>query len=252
MGRYDPAIRAWARSDRKVAAAVAQVDRRRVKRARPASSRKAASAPPRRARARGPSTLSCSASRRCARPRARRASWRSMVSILRTSFPKTTRDEISKSRAKCKRAAVEQAMRSPFWQKRIPKHDLEKLDDAEEWRRIPILDKDTLRALTDAAVLQRVLRHAEHDGIAEYWRSGGVTGQPLFYPRSFRTSRSAWSPSRAPSTAPARAAASARTSPSRWASTRSGRSTRAAPPRAASPSTGRARAPRRPRRCSSS
>jgi len=31
MGRYDPAIRAWARNDRKVAAAVAQVDRRRVK-----------------------------------------------------------------------------------------------------------------------------------------------------------------------------------------------------------------------------
>ena len=31
MGRYDPAIRAWARHDRKVAAAVAQVDRRRVR-----------------------------------------------------------------------------------------------------------------------------------------------------------------------------------------------------------------------------
>jgi len=31
MGRYDPAIRAWARQDRKVAAAVAQVDRRRVR-----------------------------------------------------------------------------------------------------------------------------------------------------------------------------------------------------------------------------
>jgi AcrR family transcriptional regulator len=31
MGRYDPAIRAWARNDRKVAAAVAQVDRRRIK-----------------------------------------------------------------------------------------------------------------------------------------------------------------------------------------------------------------------------
>jgi AcrR family transcriptional regulator len=30
MGRYDPAIRSWARSDRKVAAAVGQVDRRRV------------------------------------------------------------------------------------------------------------------------------------------------------------------------------------------------------------------------------
>jgi AcrR family transcriptional regulator len=31
MGRYDPAVRAWGRSDRKVAAAVAQVDRRRVR-----------------------------------------------------------------------------------------------------------------------------------------------------------------------------------------------------------------------------
>ena len=31
MGRYDPAVRAWARSDKKVAAAVAQVDRRRVR-----------------------------------------------------------------------------------------------------------------------------------------------------------------------------------------------------------------------------
>jgi AcrR family transcriptional regulator len=31
MGRYDPAVRAWARHDRKVAGVVAQVDRRRVK-----------------------------------------------------------------------------------------------------------------------------------------------------------------------------------------------------------------------------
>src|SRR4029077_13970368 len=31
VGRYDPAIRAWARHDRKVAAVVAQVDRRRIK-----------------------------------------------------------------------------------------------------------------------------------------------------------------------------------------------------------------------------
>jgi AcrR family transcriptional regulator len=31
MGRYDPPIRAWARHDRKAAAAVAQVDRRRIR-----------------------------------------------------------------------------------------------------------------------------------------------------------------------------------------------------------------------------
>ena len=31
LGRYDPPVRAWARSDRKVAATVAQVDRRRIR-----------------------------------------------------------------------------------------------------------------------------------------------------------------------------------------------------------------------------
>jgi len=81
---------------------------------------------------------------------------------------------------------VERALLSPFWKKRIP-HDvaLDKLDDPEVWRRIPILDKDTLRALTDREFYDEFCI-AAHDGIAEYWRSGGVTGQPLFYPRSFR------------------------------------------------------------------
>jgi phenylacetate-CoA ligase len=84
-----------------------------------------------------------------------------------------------------KRTAVEQAMRSPFWHKRLPKLNLEKLDHAEEWRRIPILDKDTLRSLTDQQFYSEFCV-TTHDGIAEYWRSGGVTGQPLFYPRSFK------------------------------------------------------------------
>ena len=85
-----------------------------------------------------------------------------------------------------KRLAVEQALRSPFWQKRIPRNiNLEKLEDPHVWRSIPILDKDTLRALPDAQFYGEFCI-AEHDGIAEYWRSGGVTGQPLFYPRSFR------------------------------------------------------------------
>src|SRR5687767_9310824 len=76
-------------------------------------------------------------------------------------------------------------MRSPFWRKRLPKIDLEKLDDPEVWRKIPILDKDTLRAMGDAQFYGEFC-HTQHDGIAEYWRSGGVTGQPLFYPRSYR------------------------------------------------------------------
>ncbi|HSA90999.1 MAG TPA: AMP-binding protein [Burkholderiales bacterium] len=97
-----------------------------------------------------------------------------------------SRQEIRRIQSYRKRAAVEQALRSPFWQRRIPKNiSLEKLDKPEVWRSIPILDKDTLRALTDAEFYGEFCVSG-HDGIAEYWRSGGVTGQPLFYPRSWR------------------------------------------------------------------
>jgi phenylacetate-CoA ligase len=98
------------------------------------------------------------------------------------SLPKS-RAEIRALQARLKRAAVERALRSPFWKKRLPRLNLERLDD--EWRRIPILDKDTLRAMTDAQFYSEFC-HTDHDGIAEFWRSGGVTGQPLFYPRSFK------------------------------------------------------------------
>jgi phenylacetate-CoA ligase len=97
-----------------------------------------------------------------------------------------SRAAIQRIQSERKRAAVERALRSPFWQMRIPKDlPLHKLDDPETWRRIPILDKDMLRALTDAQFYDEFCLR-EHDGIAEYWRSGGVTGQPLFYPRSYR------------------------------------------------------------------
>jgi phenylacetate-CoA ligase len=76
-------------------------------------------------------------------------------------------------------------MRSPFWRPRLEKVRLDRLDDPEEWRRIPILDKDTLRGLTDQQFYSEFCIAAP-EGVQEYWRSGGVTGQPLFYPRSFR------------------------------------------------------------------
>jgi len=96
-----------------------------------------------------------------------------------------SRQEISRLQSERKRAAVEQAQRSPFWQRRLPKLDLARLDDPGEWRKIPILDKDTLRTLGDAQFYDGFCV-APQDGIAEFWRSGGVTGQPLFYPRSPR------------------------------------------------------------------
>src|SRR3954470_6487790 len=99
-------------------------------------------------------------------------------------LPKS-RAEIRRIQTERKRAAVEQAMRSPFWRPRLGKVRIERLEDPEEGRKIPILDKETVRAMKDGA-FAREFCVPPADGICEYWRSGGVTGQPLFYPRSYR------------------------------------------------------------------
>ncbi len=61
---------------------------------------------------------------------------------------------------------------------------LDRLDDPEEWARIPFLDKEMLRAIPPAEFLAEFCM-APHAEIAEFWRSGGSTGLPLFYPRTF-------------------------------------------------------------------
>jgi phenylacetate-CoA ligase len=92
--------------------------------------------------------------------------------------------EIEAIQSRRKRRAVEQARRAPFYAGKLDHVNLNKLDDPAEWRRIPILDKDMLRALSDQAFYGAFCLKPD-DGIAEYWRSGGATGAPLFYPRSF-------------------------------------------------------------------
>jgi phenylacetate-CoA ligase len=96
--------------------------------------------------------------------------------------------EIDAIQATRKRRAVEQARRAPFYAGKLDHVDLEKLDDPAEWRKIPILDKDMLRKLTDRDFYGTFCLQPA-DGIAEYWRSGGATGTPLFYPRSFEDIR---------------------------------------------------------------
>ena len=98
-------------------------------------------------------------------------------------LPKSRReiDDIQRVR---KRHAVEQARRAQFYKKKLDHIDLDKLDDPNEWRKIPILDKDMLRSLSDRDFYDGFCLKSA-DGIAEYWRSGGSTGVPLFYPRSF-------------------------------------------------------------------
>jgi phenylacetate-CoA ligase len=96
----------------------------------------------------------------------------------------TSRAEIAAIQSRRKVVAVEQARRSPFYRGRLDHVDTARLDDPAEWAKVPVLDKEALRQLSDEAFYERFCLKPS-DGIAEYWRSGGATGRPLFYPRSF-------------------------------------------------------------------
>ncbi len=100
------------------------------------------------------------------------------------SLPRT-RAEIERIQSERKKRALAQALRAPFYRGRLEHVNLDRLDDPDEWRKIPILDKETLRKLEDREFYEQFCVTPE-DGIAEYWRSGGATGTPLFYPRSYR------------------------------------------------------------------
>ena len=98
-------------------------------------------------------------------------------------WPKS-RAEIEAIHRSRKRIAVERALCSPFWKRRIPATlDLDRLNDRAEWRKIPVLTKEDLRQIPpqrfhDEFCIEPRTR------VVEYWRSGGATGRPLFYPRS--------------------------------------------------------------------
>lgn len=82
-----------------------------------------------------------------------------------------------------RRVAVERAMRAPFYKGKLDHLDLDRITEDAEWSKIPILDKDQLRAM-DASTFYEDFCIAGRREIVEYWRSGGSTGKPLFYPRT--------------------------------------------------------------------
>ena len=98
-------------------------------------------------------------------------------------LPKSPKDieEIHRQRLPL---AVEQAKKAPFFKDRLAGIDISKLDDPSEWAKIPILEKEDLRALS-AETFMTDFNLAPRGEIMEYWRSGGATGKPLFYPRTF-------------------------------------------------------------------
>jgi len=96
----------------------------------------------------------------------------------------TSRADIAALQRQRKTVAVERAMGAPFHKKRLSGIDPGKLEDPEEWAKIPILDKEELRSIPPADFLNDFCIAPRHQ-IAELWRSGGATGVPLFYPRTF-------------------------------------------------------------------
>jgi phenylacetate-CoA ligase len=77
-----------------------------------------------------------------------------------------------------KELAVERARQSPFLRKRIPAGKAEDI-----WHRIPPLTKDELRQIPPERFHDEFCIQPRTK-VVEYWRSGGATGRPLFYPRS--------------------------------------------------------------------
>ena len=77
-----------------------------------------------------------------------------------------------------KRVAIDRARQSPFLRKRIPKGRAEDI-----WQKIPLLTKEELRSIPPERFHEEFCIQPRSAAV-EYWRSGGATGRPLFYPRS--------------------------------------------------------------------
>ena len=106
-----------------------------------------------------------------------------MSAALRRPLPSSL-EAIAQIQSEGKRRALAQARKAPFFKGKLDHVDAARLDDPAEWAKLPIVDKDMLRAMSDAAFYADFCLPA--DDISEFWRSGGATGRPLFYPRNAR------------------------------------------------------------------
>src|SRR5687768_10707417 len=92
-------------------------------------------------------------------------------------WPKS-RQDLERIQTERRRVALERARQSPFLKKRIPKGDPEDI-----WHKIPLLTKEELRQIPPERFHDEFCIQPRTK-VVEYWRSGGATGRPLFYPRS--------------------------------------------------------------------
>lgn len=82
-----------------------------------------------------------------------------------------------------RKQAVNKAGKSKFLKGNFDNLDLDNITEPEEWSKIPILDKEQLRSM-EADVFYNDFCICSREDVSEFWRSGGSTGKPLFYPRT--------------------------------------------------------------------
>ncbi|MEO1105875.1 MAG: hypothetical protein AAFW98_19450, partial [Pseudomonadota bacterium] len=92
-------------------------------------------------------------------------------------------EALTAQQAARRRAAVARAKTSPYFAGKLDHIDADQADRPEVWAQTPILDKQMLRDLSSETFYRDFCLTAR-EGVAEYWRSGGSTGRPLFYPRT--------------------------------------------------------------------
>ena len=106
---------------------------------------------------------------------------------LALSIPESP-EAIEEIQRQQKPIAFRNAKRATFWKGKLDHINPKNLDDPEEWAKIPILDKDQLRGMTTEQFYTDFCT-AHPKEICEYWRSGGSTGKPLFYPKTYEDIR---------------------------------------------------------------
>lgn len=105
-----------------------------------------------------------------------------MADIDFSALP-ASRAEIRRLQSARKIVAFERAKTLPWYRGKLDQVRAAHLDEPEEWAKIPLLTKDELRQFDHAGFMQQFCC-APPASIVEYWRSGGSTGKPVFYPRT--------------------------------------------------------------------
>lgn len=95
-----------------------------------------------------------------------------------------SREAIRAIQSARKRVQFDRAKKAAWYKGKLDHIDPDRLDDPDVWRQIPIIDKDILRQWTHDEFMTQI-NIAGPEDISEYWRSGGSTGKPVFYPRTF-------------------------------------------------------------------